>query len=612
MPNRVLLLLAAWAGVLALTRSAPAAPPAALLVEAESFRDKGGWVVDQQFTDTVGSPYLLAHGLGRPVAPATKTLAVPAAGVYRAWVRTRNWAPGDWEAPGRFRVKVNGQRLAPEFGAEPGWAWQDGGSVELAAGTATLALEDLTGFDGRCDALCFTPASAPPPPAEAAALRAWRRVQLGQPATPPSAGAFDAVIVGGGIAGCAAALAAGEQGLRVALVHDRPILGGNASGEVRVHTLGITGKADAILKQINTRHWPNGSPEALADDRKRHAAMESAKGVTLFLKWRATDAVTREGRITAVHAEHTETGETRAFAAPVFIDCTGDGWIGFWAGAEHRYGREARDEFGEGWEKHGNLWAPEKPDQRVMGCSLLWYAKPADAPAPFPELPWARDVAKEHVAVAGEWFWEYSSDNLDLRRDGEAVRDHLLRAIYGTFANARRKAEYARHQLEFVGYILGKRESRRLMGDYVYTQQDATEGRDFPDAVVEETRDIDVHYQRQYGSPDYPYDFLSTALFMKVPRYRIPYRALYSRNVGNLLMAGRCFSCSHIGLGGPRVMNTCGQMGVAVGYAAYLCRRHDTTPRGVYENHLPELLNLVRGGGSATPAAPAPATVTKP
>ncbi|MBU4460100.1 MAG: FAD-dependent oxidoreductase [Verrucomicrobia bacterium] len=570
-----------------------------ILVEAESFADKGGWSVDPQFVEQMGSPYLLAHGLGKPVANASTRVAIGTTGVYRVWVRTRNWAPGDWEAPGRFKVLLNGRALDPEFGILEGWTWQDGGTATLPAGDLRIELQDLTGFDGRCDALFLSPDPAVRPPDDLKAMTAWRNGLLGMPENPTPAGTFDVVVVGGGIAGCAAALAAAEQGLSVALVHDRPILGGNASGEVRVHVIGITGYADRLLKTINTGHWPNGSSMALSDDVRRHATLDAATGIRQFLSWRAYGVVTEGGRIMRVNARHIETGEARSFAAPAFIDATGDGWIGYWAGAQHRIGRESRDEFGEGWEEHGDLWSPAVADKRMMGVSLLWNSEAGPALSEFPDVPWATAVASTNAAVQGEWYWEYSDDRLDPIDQAEEIRDHMLRAIFGAFANAKKQSQFAAHDLKFVGYISGKRESRRLMGDYIYTLNDMTEGRNFPDAVATETREVDLHFQRQLKDPALPHDFLSTALFKKVPRYYIPFRSLYSTNIVNLMMAGRCFSCSHAGLGGPRVMNTCGQMGAATGYAAALMKKHGATPRGIYEKHLDELLRLVRPDPSA-------------
>ena len=370
-----------------------------------------------------------------------------------------------------------------------------------------------------------------------------------------------------------------------------------------MHTEGIHGHGGAILATIDTEHWPNGSAKALEDDRKRQAAMAKATGVRQFLNWRAY-GVDRDGdRLRAVKAQHIESGQTMAVEAPLFIDCTGDGWIGFWAGADFRYGRESRDEYGEDWPKWGELWSPKTPDGRVMGASLLWYSRQAERPVTFPDVPWATAVARKHAALKGEWFWEYSDDTLHAIDDAEAIRDHLLRGIYGSFANAKRQPDQARAELDWVGYLCGKRESRRLLGDYVYSMADAVSQRTFPDTVVEETRALDVHFQQALakGANDVP-DFLSEAIFRPVGRYYIPFRCLYSRNLANLMMAGRCFSSTHVGLGGPRVMNTCGQMGIATGYAAALCRKHNATPRQVGQSHLAELRALV--GETDPPVAP--------
>ena len=563
-----------------------------VLVEAENFKEKGGWVVDQQFAESMGSSYLLAHGLGNPVAEAKTTVTFPSSGSYTLWVRTKNWKPGTWEAPGRFKVAINGKTLETVFGTVPGWTWQKAGKVEVEKTTTELALQDLTGFDGRCDALFFSKDESAEPPSDLKTLRTWRDTLLGLSSVPKLAETFDLVVVGGGIAGCAASLAAEKQGLKVALIHDRPLLGGCASSEVRVHTLGIYGKGEEILKGIDSKHWPNGSAESIPDTLKRHKTLEAAKGIKTFLGWQAYGTVMEGKRIIAVNARHIETGETRRFNAPVFVDSTGDGWIGFWAGAEYRYGRESADEFGEGWDKYGDFWSPKKPDNRVMGSSLLWNSKKHQESSTFPAVPWAMDVAKDKEAIKGEWHWEYSANELCQVMDAEAIRDHLLCAIYGSFSNAKRKSENAQVALDFVAYVAGKRESRRLVGPYIFTMKDAVQGTEFPDTVAEETREIDVHVQKAYWKGE-PYDFTSHAFFMKTPKYYIPFRTLYSKNIPNLMMAGRCFSCSHIGLGGPRVMKTTGQMGIATGYAAALCKKYKTDPQGIYEKHIDELRTLI-------------------
>lgn len=562
------------------------------LVEAESFDEKGGWVVDPQFVEQMGSPYLLAHGLGEPVENAQIEVEFPGEGKYHVWVRTKNWVPGEWKAPGRFQLKVGGEVLDQEFGLTPGWSWEYGGTIPIKNTKTTVELVDLTGFDGRCDAIYFSTTKVAPP-ARGQELADWRMKVLNLKNSPEQTKKYDYVVVGGGIAGCANAIAAAEQGLKVALIHDRPVLGGNASSEIRVHTLGIYGYFERILKMLDTKHYPNGSPEAYAEDIKRHKNMAKFDNIDLYLNYRAYDANTEGNTITSVDARHTAQGNRIRFEAPLFADCTGDGWIGFWAGADYMYGRESVDEFEEGWDEFGELWSPEEEDGAVMGSSVLWRVYRDDKNNDFPDVPWAMDVARDHAAAHGEWYWEYSSADVHQIHDAEEIRDHMLRAIYGSFANEKKKPGSEKLQFEWVSYLVGKRESRRLVGDYIFTFNDAKSGEEFEDAVVKEIREVDVHYQQNLKDPSKP-DFLSKAMFYKTGMYYIPYRSLYSKNINNLFMAGRCFSCSHVGLGGPRVMRTTGQMGAAVGLAASVCKKYDIKPRDVYEKHLEEYMNLVK------------------
>lgn len=616
---------------------------ASVLVEAESFKEKGGWVIDPQFSDIMGSPFLMAHGMGTPVADAATEVTIPVSGSYRLLVRTRNWVPGNWQTPGRFRVILNGTAIETEFGTENAeWSWQEGTPVRLEAGKVSIALHDLTGFNGRCDAILLT-TDKTPPPNHPTHMRPWRNRLLDMPDHPEKTEKFDLVIVGGGIAGCAAAIAAGEQGLNVALIHDRLTFGGNASSEVRVNVIGSKGRepAQRILDKLTwQRKGSNGSSVMIRDDEKRNAAMQAAKGVTLFNPWRAYGVRMDGKQIASVQARRIDSGECRSFAAPVFIDTTGDGWIGYWAGAEFRYGRESVKEFGEyhpradvkgqagsftvnmpnlrsnrnqpnvspessafpgGWSPQkmpNDSWSPETADQRVLGSSLLWSSRPvADGePQGFPEVPWATTVSKGVSASKSEWFWEFSRNDLHQIKDAEEIRDHLLRAAYGAFSTYNR--ENPGTKLEWVAYILGKRESRRLVGDHIFTLDDILSARSFPDAVVEGKRGVDLHYQTiEYPTGQkFPWngdvDFASWMLYGGEKEYQIPFRSLYSRDIENLMMAGRCFSTSHVALGGPRIMNITGQMGVAVGYAAGLCKQHNTLPRGIYQEHLTELLQL--------------------
>ena len=563
------------------------------LVEMAHLANRGGWKLDTQFHNVLGFSYLLAHGMGHPVADAATAVTLPARGRYHVWVHAKDWCPGDWEAPGRFKVVINGRELPEVFGTRQGWGWQSGGVIDVVDEKIQLKLRDLTGFEGRCSAIYFSQDEADEPPADGPALLEWRMNQLGVSGDPVEVHDFDVVIAGGGITGCAAALAAESQGLEVALIHNRPLLGGNASSEIRVHTLGIHGRAGHILSKIDTEHYPNGSARALKDQEKRRVNMAGAKGVRQFLLHTLIDVEVGPGTIKSVLSCAIETGAIHQFRAPVYIDCTGDGWMGEMAGAKSTYGRESRQRYNEGWEMHGDLWSPEEPDNRVMGTSVLWNVEKTDRRVPFPDVPWAAPVSKAHTSPhGGEWYWEYSDNDLNQIDDAESIRDHMFRAIYGTYANTIRQPKYGNLKLKWVSFNGGKRESRRLIGDHLFTGVDARDSVEFPDTVVTEKRDIDVHYQTKLKGDSK--DFISKALFQKPANhfYFLPFRSLYSVNVGNLMMAGRCFSCTHVGLGGPRVMNTCGQMGAATGYAAALCKKHGVRPRIIGKEHITELREL--------------------
>ncbi|MDU0355297.1 FAD-dependent oxidoreductase [Paraglaciecola aquimarina] len=501
---------------------------------------------------------MLAHGLGTPVENASTKIDIPKSGVWTVFVRTKDWCPGNWPAPGQFNVHINGQTLANTLGTQKGWAWQNAGSLKLDKGQVSIEVEDLTGFDGRFDAIYITQEMAPELPNSSKDLFNWKDQMAGRSQLTIEEKSFDLVICGGGISGCAAALAADSQGINVSLIQDRPVFGGNASDEIRVHTEGIHGKSEKILKSIDTEHYPNGHKNAVYDQQKREQSMANSN-VNLFAEHIVIGLEKHGNTIKSVDARNVRTGIITRFKASQFIDSTGDGWLGFWAGAETRYGREAKSEFDEGWDLHGDLWSPEQPDNKVMGTSLLWNSDYGRKPSSFPKVPWAMDVAGKDYALEGDWDWEYSNDKLNQITDAETIRDHMLRAIFGNFYNAKKRPKNKLVELKFIAFIGGRRESRRIMGDYIYSQNDAINKPDFPDIVVEEKRALDSHYQlKDHG---HHADYRSEALFRKVGMYYIPFRCFYSKDISNLMMAGRNFSCTHIGLAGPRVMNTCGQMG---------------------------------------------------
>lgn len=573
---------------------ASAAQGSAVLVEAESFRQRGGWVIDQQAMDQMGSPYLLAHGLGRPVEDAVTTVRLPRAGVWHVWVRTWDWvspwnAPG---APGRFQVLLEGRPLAATFGTRgTAWGWQGGEAVRLAADTVDVALHDLTGFDGRCDAIAFTTSDAAPP-SEPEELAGFRRERLGHPAVAPLAGEYDLVVTGGGVAGISTAVTAARLGLHVALIQDRPVLGGNSSSEIGVRAAGLTNVAPfpqigSIVREVG----------AEGDDRRRRL-VESEENIELFLNMHVSAVEARQRRIAAVVAQHIVNGKRLRFAGKLFADCTGDGTVGFLAGADWRIGREGRNETKE-------PKAPPEPDNIKMGSYLQWRSRETEGPREFPECPWAIRIDEGSSMptmrrTRGRYDWE-TGFRYDAATQTELIRDYMLRAIYGNWAflknRSREREYYASLELSRVGYVLGKRESRRLLGDVILTEHDIRNKRPYEDACLTSTWGIDLHTPHPDNEKHFPgEEFISLGSGLPekdVEIYPIPYRCLYSRNIENLFMAGRNVSVTHVALGQVRVQGTTGMMGEVVGRAASICLRQGVSPRGVYESHLAELKELL-------------------
>src|SRR5690606_18117406 len=336
----------------------------------ENFETKGGWVVDQQYMDLMGSPYLMAHGMGVPVTDAKTTVQFPSTGEYNVFVRTFNWTSPwyDGEGPGKFELLVNGKQTGSVLGTSGSeWLWQNDGRVNIPGKNATITLKDLTGFNGRVDAIYFTKGNTPPPN-EIAALEKFRKKQLGIPKKPKETGEFDLVVIGGGVAGTTAAISAARLGLQVALIQDRPVLGGNNSSEVRVH---LGGRINVepfpalgdVVKEIGPSRGGNAQPAEYYEDEKKMEMVLAEENISLFTSYRAFAVKTKGSRITEVHARHIETSEELKFSAPLFADCTGDGTIGFLAGADYAMGREGRDEFGE-------PTAPEVADKMTMGSSV--------------------------------------------------------------------------------------------------------------------------------------------------------------------------------------------------------------------------------------------------
>jgi hypothetical protein len=585
--------------------------PRGILVEAEDFDDYGGWVLDSQFELQMGSPYLLAHGLGRPVADATTTIHVEQGAEYEVWVRAKDWVPGFH--PGRFTLSINGKTLATEFGAnDEDWSWQLAGKIMLPQGEVRLALHDLTGFDGRCDAIFFTAEGSVPLNGADDVSRAWRRALRGLPDEPVDGGEFDVVVVGGGISGCAAALTAARLGQRVALIHDRPVLGGNASVEIGLMPRGTQG---ALLRELSAR-TDNGDLVALS-------LLEAEPTASVFLEQRIYSAITEGKRIVSVDAVQARGGHERRISGRMFIDTTGTAMLGLLVGAETLFGREARSDFGE-------PYAPEQADEMHHGNTLFFRTHMADQPVHFPDVPWATAVSKDYANLSGQLikpglengpgpsagdnpstpefrfgskndvfpathFWEYGQW-LDPYTSGELVREYLMRALFGTFSNVKRKEPdaFANLEFEWMAHVAAQGEFRRYKGDHILTENDIRNHVRFDDELIANDGSFCIHCAWERGQGTYDFRLKDWIFDMRDREmYGIPFSCLYSANVDNLMMAGKHISVTHVAASATKLMGNGAQHGVAVAAAASLCNTHGISPRRLKDDHFGELKTLV-------------------
>lgn len=575
---------------------------ATFLVEAEQFSDKGGWGTDTQFIESMGSPYLIAHGLGKPVADATSEVDVPEDGTYRVWVRTLDWTKRleRPESAGRFKITVNGAALGNELGtADTKWTWQLAGQTELKAGKAKLALQDLTGFNGRADAILFSsdPTFTPPADATFEERTAWKIP--GVPSGIEDAGEFDLVVVGGGYGGIGAAVSAARMGAKVALIQNRQVLGGNGSSEIRVWAMGNYPPSeyplDEIIREIEDKASASPAPAEEFVDDKKEKVVRAEKNITLFLGHHAYGLEMKDGSIAAVKAVDIDAGKIKRIKGRYFADCTGHGFVAMWAGADTKFTEKGR-----------------------MGMSNMWIWENRKETVAFPEQPWMYKFTAEdfpyprirHGFGHAEWFWESGFDKHPVKQL-ENTRDLNLLASFsawnsiknhGAYAD-RDKDKHANAALTWMAYIGGTRETVQILGDVILTGDDVRGKKIFDDATFKTTWSIDLHYPVEKYADTIPgTPFIARAVHGpgvdKKVGYAVPYRTLYSRNIPNLFMAGRSISVERDALGTIRVMKTIGMMGVTVGRAAALAAVRDCTPRDIYEKHLDEVKTLWRMKGT--------------
>ena len=566
-----------------------------ILLETESFAEKGGWKVDQQFMDQMGSPYLIAHGMGHPVADAKTSFSVNEEGSYKVYVRTYNWTSPwfDGKGPGKFMVRVNNSQLGTTGDTGSAWGWVCLGTARLRKGTNTVSLHDLTGFDGRCDAVFLSNIGEMP---DDGVGSTWRQRLNPRKKAEKT---YDLVVIGGGIAGICAATSAARLGLSVALVNDRPVWGGCNSSDIRVHLGGDTEvepyrSLGRLINEFGPSQGGNAQPAGQYEDCKKDSFLKAQQGLSLYPSYRAVHVLKHGNKIESVTIEHIENGNRVELHAPLFADCTGDAAVGYLASADFRMGREAKSEFGE--ER-----APEVADSITMGASVQWYS--VKGKEKFPEFNYVMGFNDDNCdnVTMGEWTWETGMDKNQIVQ-AEQIRDYGLMAVYGTWSwlknHSVHKADFRDRKLGWVAYISGKRESRRLLGDYILKWDDIMKNVHHEDATFSTTWSIDLHFPDSLNSvqfPGRPFKADTHHTQLSAP-YPVPYRCLYSRNVDNLFMAGRDISVTHVALGTTRVMRTCGMEGEVVGMAASLCRKHQATPRMIYWYYLDELKQLMTEG----------------
>ena len=575
-------------------------------VAASTFEDKGGWIADPQFMEQMGSSYLIAHGLGQPVNDARTRFTVPQDGAYNLFVRTRNWTAywSDKPTPGVFRIRIDDRQAEPLFGdGESEWHWQAGGSIFLTKGTHRLTLHDTTGFDGRCDAILLT-ATDHRPDDSLETLFALRSRLMQLPAGPEDKGTFGLVVAGGGVAGMCAAIAAARGGVKVALVQDRKVLGGNNSSEVRV---GLGGRLNIgeypslgyLLNEFGPATKGNARPAEVYEDDKKLNAVLAEENITLFLGYKVT-RVNKSGprTISSIVATQVDDYKTIEIKGRLFADCTGDGALGVLAGAEWRMGRDPKSLYDE-------PSAPETADDITLGASVQWYCLEADRPVPFPDIDWGLPISEETVQKVrrGQWYWEVGMAE-DQMAQAERIRDYGMYVAYSNWAYIKNHAsfrdEYANSYLGWMAHVAGKRESRRLMGEFVLREQDLTDFVIYPDGCVSTSWYIDNHEPDPENSKHFREPFLSRGCLRPLDFYPIPYRCFYSKDLDNMFMAGRNISVSHIALGTTRVMRTTAMMGEVVGLAASVCQKEGLLPRDIYEKAFDKLRELMNRGAGRT------------
>ncbi|OHX65969.1 FAD-dependent oxidoreductase [Flammeovirga pacifica] len=398
---------------------------------------------------------------------------------------------------------------------------------------------------------------------------------------------YDVVVVGAGIAGICAAVSSARMGAKTLLVNDRPVLGGNASSEIRVTLNGVKGlkrknrteRETGIVEELLIENWHYNPQESYPVwDHVVYDFVTREENLDVMLNTQAIDAQTKKDKITDILCWQSTTETYYTIKADVFCDCSGDGLMAAQAGAEYRTGREGKAEFDESF-------APDKADGWQMGATVMMITKDMGKPvkynAPKFTIPYEADKMHDRGIKnfkEGYWWVELGSE-FDIIEDFEENRHKLLGYMHGVWDYVKNSGKFPEAEniaLDWVGSFPGRRESRRFMGDHILSQKDMQDNIQFEDAVAYGGWSFDEHCPGGIESPNEPPSYFH-ARFKEV--YQVPFRSLYSKNISNLMFAGRNVSVTHVALSSTRIMATCGLMGQAIGTAAQICVDKKWTPR---------------------------------
>lgn len=409
---------------------------------------------------------------------------------------------------------------------------------------------------------------------------------------------FEVVVIGAGLAGISAAVSAARTGAKTVLVQDRPVLGGNGSSEIRVTINGVHAlknkhrieRETGIVEEVLIENWHYNPQESYPMwDYVLYDYVTRQENLTLMLNTSAMDVEMKKDTIKKIKCWQLTSETEFIINGKFFIDCSGDGLIAAKAGAEYRTGREGRDEFNESF-------APEKPDGWVMGDTIMMITKDMGRPVKYypPSYVIKYEADKAHDRKfkqfkEGFWWVELGSDEdvIAIREKNSHRLMGYLHGVWDYVKNSGKYPETANLALDWIGALPGRRESRRFMGDHILTQNDLQEYRHFEDAVAYGGWSLDEHcpggIENLAARPSFFH-----ARFKDV--YEIPFRSLYSKNIDNLLFAGRNVSVTHMALSSTRIIATTALMGQAVGTAAAMAlQRKVKTPRKFAKKYMNEL-----------------------